>query len=33
MFFEIGDYWKDVVKFLEQNIGVADVPDAGDSRG
>jgi len=33
MFFEIGDYWKDVVKFLEQNIGVADVPDAGDNRG
>ena len=32
MFFEIGGYWKDVVKFLDQNIGVANLPDAGDSK-
>ena len=30
MFFKIGDYWKDLVKFLDKNIGIANKPDSDD---
>ena len=32
IFFKIGDYWKDVIEFLDENIRVSNKPDAGDGK-